>query len=112
MVQMIGRGLRTIDPEEFPGIVKTDCLVLDFGTSVLTHGSLEDSVNLDDREKGEAPIKRMSRVAKSFITYGFSKSCPICGHLFESQKKKRRKNYLHIHHDGIRFDANVTVSLD
>jgi superfamily II DNA or RNA helicase len=47
MVQMIGRGLRTIDPEEFPDVVKTDCVVLDFGTSVLTHGSLEDQVNLD-----------------------------------------------------------------
>ena len=46
MVQMIGRGLRTVDQEEFPGVVKTDCC-LDFGTSVLTHGSLDDSVDLD-----------------------------------------------------------------
>jgi DNA repair protein RadD len=33
MVQMIGRGLRTVDPAEWPGVVKTDCVVLDFGTS-------------------------------------------------------------------------------
>ncbi|NPB73705.1 helicase, partial [Shigella sonnei] len=38
MIQMVGRGLRTVDPEEHPGIVKTDCVVLDFGTSSLTHG--------------------------------------------------------------------------
>jgi DNA repair protein RadD len=30
MVQMIGRGLRIIDPDIHPDIVKTDCLVLDF----------------------------------------------------------------------------------
>ena len=47
MVQMIGRGLRTVDQEEFPGVVKTNCVVLDFGTSVLTHGSLDDAVDLD-----------------------------------------------------------------
>ena len=33
MIQMVGRGLRTVDPEEHPGMVKTDCIVLDFGTS-------------------------------------------------------------------------------
>jgi superfamily II DNA or RNA helicase len=41
MVQMIGRGLRTIDPEIYPGVIKKDCIVLDFGCSILTHGSIE-----------------------------------------------------------------------
>ena len=53
MVQMIGRGLRTVDPEEFPDLIEKDCIVLDFGTSILTHGSLEDAVNLDEKQKGE-----------------------------------------------------------
>ena len=60
MVQMIGRGLRTIDQNEYPGVVKTDCIVLDFGTSVLTYGSLEDDVNLLGSESsriGQAPEK-------------------------------------------------------
>jgi superfamily II DNA or RNA helicase len=35
MVQMIGRGLRTVDQEEFPGVIKTDCIVMDFGTSIV-----------------------------------------------------------------------------
>ena len=30
---MIGRGLRTVDPNEHPGVTKSDCIVLDFGTS-------------------------------------------------------------------------------
>ena len=60
MVQMIGRGLRTIDPDEHKNIIKTDCVVLDFGTSVLTHGSLEEEVNLEGSQselQGEAPEK-------------------------------------------------------
>jgi DNA repair protein RadD len=47
LIQMVGRGLRTVDPEEFPGVIKTDCIVLDFGTASLMHGSLEQDVNLD-----------------------------------------------------------------
>jgi superfamily II DNA or RNA helicase len=35
LTQMIGRGLRTVDPEEHPGVIKTDCVVLDFGTATL-----------------------------------------------------------------------------
>jgi len=87
MVQMIGRGLRTIDPEEFPGVVKTDCVVLDFGTSVLTHGSLEDAVNLDDKEKGEAPLKECPE-CESYVPMGVQE-CPVCGYLFESEKEEK-----------------------
>ena len=39
MIQMIGRGLRTISPEEHPGVIKTDCIVLDLPD--LLHGSLD-----------------------------------------------------------------------
>src|SRR6056297_3503561 len=55
MIQMIGRGLRTVDPEEYPSIVKTDCIVLDFGTSSLTHGTLEQDVDLDGHEPVPGP---------------------------------------------------------
>ena len=89
MVQMIGRGLRTIDPEEFPGVVKTDCVVLDFGTSVLTHGSLEDAVDLDDKEKGEAPLKECPE-CESYVPMGVQE-CPVCGHLFESEKEEKEE---------------------
>jgi DNA repair protein RadD len=58
MIQMVGRGLRTVDPAEHPGVVKTDCIVLDFGTSSLTHGTLEQDVDLDGHDpSGEAPTK-------------------------------------------------------
>ena len=90
MVQMIGRGLRTIDPEEFPDKVKTDCIVLDFGTSVLTHGSLDESVDLDDKEKtGEAPMKECPS-CDAYVPMGV-KICPFCEHIFESAEKDEKE---------------------
>tara|TARA_Y100001938_G_scaffold31326_1_gene42772 strand:- start:957 stop:2630 length:1674 start_codon:yes stop_codon:yes gene_type:complete len=93
MVQMIGRGLRTIDPEEFPDIVKTDCVVLDFGTSVFTHGSLEDSVNLDDREQGEAPIKNCPNCGAEVPMR--TKVCQFCEHEFISEQEGEEKEELY-----------------
>ena len=50
-IQAIGRGLRKVDPERFPGIVKTDCIVLDFAGAALRHGSLEQAIGLEDEER-------------------------------------------------------------
>jgi len=82
MVQMIGRGLRTVNPEEFPNLIKTDCVVMDFGTSVLTHGSLDDPVDLDgkDGKPGEAPTKVCPN-CKSTVPLSV-KECPICAYDF------------------------------
>jgi hypothetical protein len=74
MLQMIGRGLRTVAANEYPGVVKTDCIVMDFGRSLLTHGDFESKAQLDDKQKvcpecdGEVPCGVME--------------CPICGHVF------------------------------
>jgi DNA repair protein RadD len=79
MIQMIGRGLRTVDPEEYPGVVKTDCIVLDFGTSSLTHGTLEQDVDLDGREPvpGPAPSKTCPE-CEAQIPLAVTE-CPFCG---------------------------------
>ena len=78
MIQMVGRGLRTVDPAEFPGVVKTDCIVLDFGTSSLTHGTLEQDVDLDGiTGTGEAPTKTCPECTAE-IPLG-CRECPICG---------------------------------
>lgn len=53
LVQMVGRGLRTVNPREFPGIIKKDCIVLDFGSSLITWGDLNADVMLDTREKAD-----------------------------------------------------------
>ncbi len=78
MIQMVGRGLRTIDPEEHPGVVKTDCIVLDFGTSSLIHGTLEQDVDLDGKtETGEAPTKVCPACGADIPLACFE--CPLCG---------------------------------
>lgn len=73
MIQMIGRGLRKVeDMEKYPGVIKKDCLVLDFGNSLDTHGTdLSMGVRLDD-----APV--WCRGCGSEIPRG-ANPCPICG---------------------------------
>ena len=81
MIQMVGRGLRTIDPAEFPGILKIDCVILDFGTSSLMHGTLEQDVDLDGHEAdGDAPTKECP--ACGAIVPLAVLECPICGYEF------------------------------
>jgi len=85
MVQMVGRGLRTIDQEEFPGVIKTDCIVMDFGTSVLTHGGIDEKANLDGSEmEGQGPEKQCPECG-AFNPLSV-KECQMCGHLFGSEE--------------------------
>jgi DNA repair protein RadD len=85
MIQMVGRGLRTVDPEEFPGIVKADCVVLDFGTSSLIHGTLEQDVDLDGKtSSGEAPTKACPSCGADIPLA--SSECPICGDAFDEEE--------------------------
>ncbi len=84
MIQMIGRGLRTIDPAEYPTVVKKDCVVLDFGTSTLLHGSLEQDVNLDDHMgEGEGLTKDCPECGAEVPAA--VKECPLCGYEWEQQ---------------------------
>ncbi len=81
MIQMVGRGLRIVDPEEHPGIVKTDCVVLDFGTSSLIHGTLEQDVDLEGKtEAGGAPTKSCPGCGAEIPLA--ATECPLCGEVF------------------------------
>ena len=83
-IQMVGRGLRTVDSQEFPGVVKTDCIVLDFGTACLTHGALEQDINLDGHDNlGDAPAKDCPECGASVPKAVME--CPLCGHAWERQ---------------------------
>jgi superfamily II DNA or RNA helicase len=86
MIQMVGRGLRTVNPEEYPGVVKTDCVILDFGTSSLIHGSLEQDVDLDGRQStGDAPTKCCPSCEAEVPAAVME--CPLCGHVWESERE-------------------------
>ena len=79
LIQMVGRGLRVVDPTEFPGVVKVDCIVLDFGTSSLIHGCLEQDVDLDGRRAGgEAPTKTCPECDAPVPAA--VRECPLCGY--------------------------------
>jgi len=87
MIQMVGRGLRTVDPEEHPGIVKTDCVVLDFGTSSLIHGTLEQDVDLDGKtEAGDAPTKSCPGCGADIPLA--ATECPLCGEVFPREDEE------------------------
>jgi superfamily II DNA or RNA helicase len=84
MTQMIGRGLRVIDPERYPRRVKTDCLVLDFGRSLLTHGGIEQLVELDPKRAGvDAPKKRCPK-CEADVLLG-TRECPLCSYQWPPQ---------------------------
>lgn len=80
LVQMVGRGLRTVNPDEFPGVAKKDCIVIDFGNSLATHKTLEVRTKLDDRLKmcpecqGRVPCTE--------------EVCSLCGHEFKVDGKE------------------------
>ena len=87
MMQMVGRGLRTVDPAEHPDVIKTDCIVLDFGTSSLIHGSLEQDVDLGGREGGaqqEAPAKTCPE-CEATVPLAIME-CPLCGHVWDREE--------------------------
>jgi superfamily II DNA or RNA helicase len=99
MLQMIGRGLRIIDPEIYPGVVKSDCIVLDFGNSLATHGTMEQAVSLEDR-------KRACRECKALIA-AFSEECPVCGAAPPFEKIERQERQEQTDEDG-----NVISNVD
>jgi len=93
MIQMVGRGLRTIDLEEHPGVIKTDCVMLDFGTSSLIHGTLEQDVDLEGKtNSGEAPSKTCP-ACQADIPLA-SRECPICGEVLVEDESETREGAL------------------
>lgn len=100
MTQMIGRGLRPVNCKEHPGVIKRDCIVMDFGTSLLTHGDLNTMTNLgpesDTAEPGECPQKECGSLAYRLpdrrdnmgcgaqVPVG-CRECPMCGFIFEKE---------------------------
>lgn len=75
MIQMIGRGLRKVEPERYPGVVKDDCIVMDFGTSILMHGSIEQDVDIDQAGVKDCPECEAILPAQC-------RECAICGYAF------------------------------
>ncbi len=83
MIQMIGRGLRPcIDAKRYPGVIKSDCIVLDFGASLMTHGDIDagDRLFVRKSETGEAPAKKCPECGIQVPAATIA--CPVCGYIF------------------------------
>ncbi len=89
-IQAVGRGLRRVDPARYPGIVKTDCVVLDFAGAAIRHGSLEQEADLaaDDPEPGRAPWKRCPGCEAELPLA--ARICDFCGHDFRCESGEKR----------------------
>lgn len=79
MLQMIGRGLRKVDQQRYPGIRKDDCIVIDFGYSLITHGTLETDIELAP-VKGEGGMKINCPSCRTEIPANV-RECPVCGEI-------------------------------
>ena len=89
-IQAVGRGLRKVDPERYPGIIKTDCVILDFAGAAIRHGCLEQEISLDDdnADPDEAPYKTCPD-CEAELPLGAGE-CPFCGHVFTREGADRR----------------------
>ena len=86
MIQMVGRGLRTVDTREFPGDTKRNCIVLDFGISSVIHGTLEQDVDLDGNVGQYADLTMECRSCGADIPMS-SRECPLCGIELEGRNR-------------------------
>jgi len=85
VIQMVGRGLRKVDPEQHPGVIKRDCLVLDFGISLLNAGDLNSTVILKDDGKAGDPEDAQKKTCPDCESELPIQTmvCPLCGYEFK-----------------------------
>lgn len=82
LMQMVGRGLRIVDPELYPGVRKDDCIILDFGYSLHVHRDLEQRINLDAEQGPKDCPSCGARVP------GAVYECGICGYGWPKPKSE------------------------
>jgi DNA repair protein RadD len=90
-VQIVGRGMRTA-----PG--KQDCLLLDYGQNVLTHGPIDEVNPIDYHQKGEkgdaerpAPFKECPKCHA--IIHARAIMCSVCGYEYPVEAKHGTEAY-------------------
>jgi superfamily II DNA or RNA helicase len=89
-IQMIGRGLRIVDPKRYPGIIKDDAVILDFGMSTRNLDKLDIDADISEREgdvqDGDGdPLVKDCPECQCEVPQ-MAKKCPICGHRFTPEK--------------------------
>jgi DNA repair protein RadD len=91
-IQMVGRGLRTAEG-------KADCLVLDYGGNVVTHGPVDaPRPNVQRGGDGKAPFKVCPSCRAIVATAVWI--CPHCSYEWKNEAK----------HDGVAFGGSLLTS--
>lgn len=88
MLQMLGRGLRKVDPEKYPGVYKSDCIIIDFGYSILNNGDLNTDVVLEPH-KGKPMTKDCPECGMK-VPAGVA-NCPVCDHVFDGVARRQQE---------------------
>jgi hypothetical protein len=73
---------------------------MDFGTSIITHGALDETANLDGSEKnagGDAPTKVCPECESEVASN--TRICPICEHVFELREKSELIDFVMTEYD-------------
>ncbi len=87
-VQMIGRGLRTVDLVEHPhGHGKTDCLILDFGATLTQLGGLQQVLDLEGDTRTRTPgieLSKPCRNCRCAIPLR-ARACSLCGYEYPKE---------------------------
>lgn len=86
--QMVGRGLRKVDPEKHPGVIKSDCIVLDFGYSILNMGGFETDVVL---EPVKGPTKMKPCPGCGMQVPLAVATCPTCDYVFDGVARRQKE---------------------
>ena len=93
-LQMVGRGLRTVNLAEHPNIEKTDCIILDFGISSKLHyeqSGLSQNVDLHPKKQQktdrDAPNKNCKECGASLPARIMQ--CPLCGYMFLTKEEEK-----------------------
>ena len=104
------RAFAIVDPNEHPGVVKTDCIVLDFGTATLMHGSLEQEAELDGHEAtGSSPTKDCPQ-CQAIVPLG-CRECPLCGFEWTREAADRSRAAQRLRHDRDRSAQALELPL-
>lgn len=92
--QMVGRGLRTVDPVLYPDVMKSDCIVLDFGTSTLLHGSLEQEADLVGETSVDSSAREKACPSCQVLVAASCKQCPLCDYVWKPKPVEPKKTLL------------------
>ena len=88
-IQAVGRGLRRCDPQEFPDIYKTDCIVLEYAGASLRHGNLMAEFNLEGDSKSNGLARMKNCPVCEAELYASTRQCPFCGYEYRFDEKEK-----------------------